>query len=198
MEERPITDVLALNGISGNGQSAVDSAVDKELGAIAISTATTIFIFDFDYNFQNKIDLENIEQILFCQYNLVALVNVGDAVFLISYQIDDGGELGCEEFKTDGNKVLMKTDNNFVYLSCGIRLAKFSMPEMSSVYVIETEHSNGIIDFTLSPSNIITTSADNTVKVHTIETGEQCMNSLDELECDHLQACGDYLLTRIN
>jgi len=40
--------------------------VDKELGAIAISTATTIFIFDFDYNFQNKIDLENIEQILFC------------------------------------------------------------------------------------------------------------------------------------
>jgi len=92
----------------------------------------------------------------------------------------------------------MKTDNNFVYLSCGIRLAKFSMPEMSSVYVIETEHSNGIIDFTLSPSNIITTSADNTVKVHTIETGEQCMNSLDELECDHLQACGDYLLTRIN
>ncbi len=37
---------------------------------------------------------------------------------------------------------------------------------------------------------------DRSLRVHLIESGEQCMNSIDELDCDHLDSCEDYVLTR--
>jgi len=35
------------------------------------------------------------------------------------------------------------------------------------------------------------------VNVSSIKTGEQCMNSLEEFECDHLESCDDFILARI-
>lgn len=34
------------------------------------------------------------------------------------------------------------------------------------------------------------------MRVHSITNGEQIMNSLDDLECDHLETCDDYILSR--
>jgi hypothetical protein len=77
---------------------------------------------------------------------------------------------------------------------------------MSPVFVIETEHQSAIIDLALTPEAIVTTyvhfllryfrSLDKSVKVSAIKTGEQCMNSMDEFDCDHLESCEDFILTR--
>lgn len=49
-----------------------------------------------------------------------------------------------------GCKGVLKTDNTYLYLACGITLAKFDCPDMRPVFITETEHQGEIIDFTLS------------------------------------------------
>lgn len=52
---------------------------------------------------------------------------------------------------------MIKTDNQFVYFTSGIRLGKLVLPEMNPQYVIETEHSDVIINFNVSKYAAITT-----------------------------------------
>lgn len=67
---------------------------------------------------------------MFCQYNLAVLVNIDDNACLVAYQIEDCTELGLYEMKTNGNKAILKSDNKFIYLACGIKLAKLTMPDI--------------------------------------------------------------------
>lgn len=152
--------ILHLNSLPPTSEVAVDFAIDKELGAIAIASSCSIYIFDFNFALQNKIScdgIDTIERVVFCFYNIVALVNAQDSIFVICYQTDDGSEIGMFELKTEGHKTLMQTDNTAVYLASGIKLAKVTIPDMCAVYIIETEHQAPIIDFTLTPSTIVTT-----------------------------------------
>lgn len=68
---------------------------------------------------------------------------------------------------------------------------------MEPVFVIETEHQDAIIDFTISDQTIITTSVDRSVRVHNKENGEQCVNSIDDIECDTLESTEDFVIMRV-
>ncbi len=50
----------------------------------------------------------------------------------------------------------MKTDNTYIYLAIGIKLVKLSVPDLTQIYIIETEHENEIIDLTISTQSVIT------------------------------------------
>ena len=65
--------------------------------------------------------------------------------------------MGCYEYKHEGVPIVLKSDNSDIFLACGIRLARLSMPELTQTYVIETDHSDLIVDFTLTAQAIITT-----------------------------------------
>ena len=132
-------------------------AVDKELEAIAIATPMFVYVFDFTYQYQAKIQAESIEKVLFCQYHIVVMVNAGDSAYFICYQIDDQTEVGCFDIKNGDAKTIMKTDNNFIYLACGIKLMKLSVPDLTQVFMFESEHEASIIDMTITPSTIVTT-----------------------------------------
>jgi len=45
---------------------ALDFTIDKEIGAIAITTSQFVYIFDQAYSYQSHIELANIEKIVFC------------------------------------------------------------------------------------------------------------------------------------
>lgn len=140
-------------------EKAIGFAIDKELGAIAITSQQMVYLFDFGdtYTILTKIEVENIQQVHFSQYNIVVLVALNDSHYLIAYQVDDGSELGCHEFKTDGYPVVIRTDNQHLFYTCGIRLTKLSVPDLTPVYQVETEHSDIITDFNLSQTLAITT-----------------------------------------
>ncbi len=59
--------------------------------------------------------------------------------------------------KTEDNKVVIESDNNFIFLACGIKLVKLSVPDLTQVFLYESEHEAAIIDMTISPASIITT-----------------------------------------
>ena len=45
----------------------MDFAVDNELNAIAIASSQTVYLFDTEgFTFMNKIEVENIERVVFC------------------------------------------------------------------------------------------------------------------------------------
>lgn len=139
------------------GENAVDVAVDKELEAFAIATPTFVYIFDFQYQYSAQIQAESIERVLFCQYHIVVMVNAGDSAYFICYQIEDCTEVGCFDMETEDNKVVIESDNNFIFLACGIKLVKLSVPDLTQVFLYESEHDAAIIDMTVSPASIITT-----------------------------------------
>lgn len=149
-EEREPIYLLQQNNLKDLGENAVDVAVDKELEAFAIATPTFVYIFDFTYSYQAQIQVESIERVLFCQYHIIVMVNAGDSAYFICYQIEDQTEVGCFDLKTEDNKVIIKTDNNYVYLACGIKLVKLSVPELQQVFLYESEHEASIIDMTIS------------------------------------------------
>jgi hypothetical protein len=100
------------------------------------------------------------------------------------------------ECKSEGFPVEMRSDNTYLYLAYGNRIEKLTVPELNHVFVVETEHVDSIIDFSLSPQTIVTTSLDKSLKVHSIQSGEQILNSMDDLECDHVETCDDYIISR--
>ena len=55
------------------------------------------------------------------------------------------------------DNVVMRTDNNYVYLAVGVKLYKLVIPTMQTLFVIETEHQSPIIDLTVTPQAIVTT-----------------------------------------
>ena len=148
-----------MNQINQQHELAVDFAIDKELGAIAITTPNIVYLFDYSDGYQllTKIEVENIEKVMFCQYNIVVLVNLGDTSYIVSYQVDDGSELGSYELKTGGYKVILKSDKEYLYFACGIKIGKLNMPDMQPHYTVDTEHSDVIIDFDVSNKLLITT-----------------------------------------
>ena len=157
-EEREPINLLLFNSMNDLDENAVDVAVDKELEAFALATPTFVYLFDFNFQYQTKIQIESIERVLFCQYHIVVMVNAGDSAYFICYQIDDCTEVGCFEMKTNTDaKVVIKTDNNNVYLANGIQLVKLTVPELKQVFMYESEHDAGIVDMTISQSCIITT-----------------------------------------
>lgn len=66
MEESQSKNILALNGMSHLTDPALDFTIDKEIGAIAITTSQFVYIFDQAYSYQSHIELANIEKIVFC------------------------------------------------------------------------------------------------------------------------------------
>jgi len=100
------------------------------------------------------------------------------------------------ECQSEGFPVEMRSDNNYLYLAYGNRLVKLNVPDFQVIFDVETEHQDLIIDFSLSPQTIVTTSNDKSLKVHNINTGEQIANSMDDIECDHVETCEDYILSR--
>jgi hypothetical protein len=116
---------------------------------------------------------------------------------LVAFQITDGQEQGLYEIRNEGAPVILKSDNTSnVYFACGNKIAKLSMPEFGECFDVYTEHTSAIIEFTVSPQTFVTTSLDGSMKVHSVMQGEQIMNSMDDINCDHLEACDDYILTR--
>ena len=86
LEERKPLNVLDYNGMVGVESRLVDFAVDKELGFIAMISPSSIYIFDFNYEFIRKIFVDGLlERVLFCQYYIVVMANVGESVCLITY-----------------------------------------------------------------------------------------------------------------
>lgn len=71
MEESQPRNILALNGMSHLMEPALDFTIDKEIGAIAITTSQFVYLFDQAYNYQSHIELANIEKIVFCQINII-------------------------------------------------------------------------------------------------------------------------------
>ena len=55
------------------------------------------------------------------------------------------------------SKVVLRTDNNFVYLGVGVKLYKLIIPNMQPLFVIESEHQAPIIDMTVTQQAIVTT-----------------------------------------
>ena len=81
-----------------------------------------------------------------------------DQIYVVGYQIGDWQELGMYQTYNDGQSgVVLRTDNTHVYLGVGIKLVKLIIPNMQSLFVIETEHQAPIIDMTVTPQAIVTT-----------------------------------------
>ena len=133
--------------------------LDKEIDLIAMATQSSILIFDSNFSFQGRIDIgAGIERVVFCQYHIVALMIADDQVYVVGYQIGDWQELGMYQTEIEGqSKVVLRTDNNFVYLCVGIKLYKLIIPKMQPLFVIESEHQAPIIDMTVTPQAIVTT-----------------------------------------
>jgi hypothetical protein len=71
MEESQPRNILQMNRIKPLDQPAVDFAIDKEIGAIAIATPQHVLLFDSAYNLQYQVELMSIEKIEFCSLNIV-------------------------------------------------------------------------------------------------------------------------------
>jgi hypothetical protein len=81
-----------------------------------------------------------------------------DQVYVVGYQIGDWQELGMYQTEIEGqSKVVLRTDNNCVYLGMGIKLYKLTIPKMQPLFVIESEHLAPIINMTVTPQAIVTT-----------------------------------------
>lgn len=81
-----------------------------------------------------------------------------DQIYVVGYQIGDWQELGMYQTEKEGqSKVVLRTDNDSVYLGVGIKLYKLLIPNMQSLFVIETEHQAPIIGMTVTPQAIVTT-----------------------------------------
>ena len=81
-----------------------------------------------------------------------------DQVYVVGYQIGDWLELGMYQTEIESqSKVVLRTDNNYVYLGVGIKLYKLAIPKMQAVFVIESEHQAPIIDMTVTPQALVTT-----------------------------------------
>ena len=133
--------------------------LDKDIDLIAIATQSSILIFDSNFSFQTIIEIgAGIERVVFCYYHIVALMIAEDQIYVVGYQIGDWQELGMYQTEKEGqSKVVLRTDNDSVYLGVGIKLYKLLIPNMQSLFVIESEHQAPIIDITVTPQAIVTT-----------------------------------------
>ena len=65
----------------------VDFCLDRDLNAIAITSDRTVYVFDYQdsYKLLTRIEVENIQQVLFCSFNVVVLVKMETSCFVVSY-----------------------------------------------------------------------------------------------------------------
>ncbi len=59
----------------------------------------------------------------------------------------------------------LRSDNESVYFSRGIEIAKLAVPSMKVIYAVETEHFKEILDFSVAEGWLTTTSADSSLRV---------------------------------
>eukprot|EP00347_Sterkiella_histriomuscorum_P016618 403352497 len=200
LEEISNFHVFMINNLNPTGEQVVDFCIDRDLNAIAIASDRTIYVFDFQdgYKLLTRIEVENISQVLFCNFNVIVLVKDESVAYVVSYQIgeDEPIEISSYQIQTQGYPAMIKTDNQNIFFSSGIRIGRLEMPDLSATFVVETEHSDVIINFSVSQYAIITTSRDSSIRCHSIDTGEQNQETLQEMECDHLETEGDFVLTR--
>lgn len=98
----------------------------------------------------------------------------------------------------DMETVLIEAGSECIYFAAGNQLGKITVPDMQEVYRTETQVKDAILDMCVSSLNqIIITSKDGDIRFFNIDDGKSCSNSLEEMDCDHMETYGIHLLTRI-
>mmetsp|Transcript_39859 Transcript_39859/g.29413 ORF Transcript_39859/g.29413 Transcript_39859/m.29413 type:complete len:149 (-) Transcript_39859:22-468(-) len=69
------------------------------------------------------------------------------------------------------------------------------MPALDGEFMVETAHSDQIIDFSLSPHAIVTTSFDKSLIAFSTENGEQLIEAIEDLECESLEIDDHFVFT---
>lgn len=87
LEEINQVHLFAINNLPLTNEKVVDFAIDRELNAIAVTSESTVYVFDYQDNYHSltKVEVENIQSVLFCQYNIVVLVKVEDVAYVVVY-----------------------------------------------------------------------------------------------------------------
>lgn len=73
---------------------------------------------------------------------------------------------------------------------------KLSVPNLEQIYIANTGHTAPITNFGFTSTAVFTTSLDSSLRGFEIESGEPFITPVEDLECDHLESEGDFVLTR--
>ena len=69
-----------------NFEEAVDFAVNKEFGTLALATPSYVDFFDLTYNYISRISIDGtIEKVVFCELIIIVQVNTGESVCLVAF-----------------------------------------------------------------------------------------------------------------
>lgn len=118
------------------------------------------------------IDVEGISQITFCQYYVVVLASANGQSFVVCYDVTEQAEMGNYEVENqEGFRINIRSDNENIYFSKGIQLGKISVPAMQLIFLVDTEHSKEIIEFSVSEGFIVTSSLDSSLRVQSSQNG---------------------------
>lgn len=66
-------------------EEAIDFAVNKEFGTLALVTPNYVDFFDLTYNYISRISMSTIEKVVFCEMIIILQVNTGESVCLVAF-----------------------------------------------------------------------------------------------------------------